>query len=243
MFAYRASSGDVEVAFTDRHGGVSEGPWSSLNLSSRTGDDPGRVRANVDALATGLGARPERIVAMTQVHGSAVRIVSDGEDDAGVADALVTSTPELTLLVRAADCVPVVLADPSRGVVAAVHAGRQGLATGIVPAAVAALRELGATDVTGWLGPRICGACYEVPAPLRDEVAGLVPQAWSTTSWGTPGLDVGAGVAAQLVAADVEVVDVARSLPACTYENPDLFSFRRQGRHSGRLGGTVRIRG
>ena len=243
MFAYRASSGDVEVAFTDRHGGVSEGSWSTLNLSARTGDDPDRVRANVAALALGLGVRPERIVGMIQVHGSDVRHVSSSDNDDALADALVTTTPDLTLLVRAADCVPVLLADPSHRVVAAVHAGREGLAGGVVPAAVAALRARGASDVIGWLGPRICGACYEVPAQLRDEVAALAPQAWATTSWGTPALDVAAGVAAQLVAADVEVVDVARSMPACTYENPDFFSFRRQGRHSGRFGGTVRIRG
>jgi YfiH family protein len=241
VFAYRASRGDVEVAFTDRHGGVSDGPWSSLNLGTGTGDDPGRVQANVDALATALGVGPERIVRMTQVHGRDVRVVCDRGDDA-VADALVTTTPDLTLLVRAADCLPVLLADPGLGAVAAVHAGRQGLAGGVVPAAVSVLRAHGATEITGWLGPRICGACYEVPEQLRNQVAERVPQAWSTTSWGTPALDIAAGVTAQLVDSGVAVVDMAREAPACTYENSDLFSYRRQGKRSGRLGGLIRFR-
>ena len=243
MLAYHASSGNVEVAFTDRHGGVSEGPWSSLNLGTRNGDDPDRVRANFDVLARELGVRPERIARMSQVHGSHVVVVCKAPTEIPVADALVTTTPDLTLLVRGADCVPLVMADPDRGVVAVVHAGREGLVVGIVPAAVATMRAQGAHHITGWLGPRICGACYEVPAGLREQVATAVPEAWSTTSWGTPALDVGAGVAAQLAADDVTVVDVASAGPLCTYENPDLFSYRRQGQHSGRLGGLIRLIG
>lgn len=247
MFVYRDSSGSVEVAFTDRHGGVSEGPWSSLNLGTSNGDDPGRVQANIAALAAGLGTRTDRMARMSQIHGRRVHVATVGGGDIPVVDALVTTAVDLTLLVRAADCVPVVLADPGAGVVGIAHAGRRGLLVGVVPAVVDALRANGAGRITGWLGPRICGACYEVPAALRDEVTAVAPRAWSTTSWGTPGLDIGAGVATQLVDADVEVVDVARRAAShgrstCTYESADLFSYRRAGQHSGRLGGTVRIR-
>ena len=243
MFAYRASSGNVEVAFTDRHGGVSEGPWASLNLGTSNGDDPERVRANFDALGRGLGVRSERIARMSQVHGSHVVVVTAAPTDIPVADALVTTTPGLALLARGADCVPLVLADPDRGVVAVVHAGRQGLVVGVVPATVATMRAQGAHQITGWLGPMICGACYEVPARLREQVATALPQAWSTTSRGTPALDIGAGAAAQLAADDVTVIDVALTGPVCTYESLDFFSYRRQGKHSGRLGGVVRLTG
>jgi len=241
VFAFRDRLGQVEVAFTDRHGGVSEGPWSSLNLGTSSGDEPARVVHNIGALAQGLGVDVDRIARMSQVQGRHVEFLDDAPDGIPVADALVTRTLGLTLLVRAADCAPVVLADPDAGVVAVAHAGRRGMELGIVPATIAALRERGATQISGWLGPRICGGCYEVPAALRDEVAATVPEAWAVTSTGTPGLDIGAGIRAQLRAERVDVVDVADSMSACTYENPDLFSYRRQGQQSGRFGGTVRI--
>jgi len=242
VFAFRDSLGAVEVAFTDRHGGVSEGPWSSLNLGTSNGDDPARVRTNFGILARGLGVRTDRIARMNQVHGSDALVLPDVPADIPVADALVTTTPGLTLLARAADCVPLVLADPRSGVVGVAHVGRQGLVVGIVAATVAAMRRAGARAVTAWIGPRICGRCYEVPDVLRAEVAAVVPQSASTTARGTPGLDIGAGVAAQLHAAGVDVVDVAAHIEACTYENADLFSYRRQGKDSGRFAGTVRLR-
>lgn len=241
MFAFRDSLGRVEVGFTDRHGGFSEGPWSSLNLGTSNGDDPGRVGANFAALAAGFGVEVHRVARMSQVQGSHVEVVDRVPNGIPVADALVTTASDITLLVRAADCAPVVLADPGAGVVAVAHAGRRGMRLGIVPATTAAMRARGATRITGWLGPRICGACYEVSEPLRAEVAAAVPAAWAVTSRGTPGLDIGAGLRAQLSADGVDVVDVADSQSACTYENPDLFSYRRQGQRSGRLGGAVRI--
>jgi YfiH family protein len=141
-------------------------------------------------------------------------------------------------MVRAADCVPVLFADPGAGVVGAAHAGRQGLATGVVTRTVERMRGLGAGEVTAWIGPHVCGSCYEVPAGLQDEVGAVVPESVATTSWGTPALDLGAGVWAQLERAGVIVVDVAR----CTRESPDLYSFRRDGEHAGRLAGLVRLR-
>jgi YfiH family protein len=142
----------------------------------------------------------------------------------------------VVLLVRAADCVPILLADPTAGVLGAAHAGRAGVAAGVVPATVAAMRELGATDVTAWIGPHVCGACYEVPADLQDEVSAAVPATRATTSWGTPSLDLGAGVRAQLAADGVRVLDVS----ACTRESVDLYSYRRDGAGSGRLAGLIR---
>jgi copper oxidase (laccase) domain-containing protein len=84
----------------------------------------------------------------------------------------------------------------------------------------------------------VCGACYEVPEEMQAEVGALVPESVATTSWGTPSLDIGAGVRAQLVAAGVEVRDVSR----CTRESADLYSYRRDGAGAGRLAGLIRLR-
>ena len=253
MFAFRDRRGRVDVAFTDRHGGVSGGPYASLNLGGR--GEPEEVAANIDLVAHALaagsgdpagpagppptGLLPPRVVGMRQVHGADVHVVTEQTTGPVPAvDALVTRLPGVVLLVRAADCVPVLLADERRGVVGAAHAGRAGVAGGVVRRTVEAMRGLGADDVVGWVGPHVCGACYEVPATLRDEVASVVPAARAETSWGTPSLDLGAGVRAQLEALDVQVVEVAR----CTREDEDLYSYRRQGAESGRLGGLVWVR-
>jgi polyphenol oxidase len=141
-------------------------------------------------------------------------------------------------MVRVADCVPVLLADAEAGVIGAAHCGRLGLALGVVPATVERMRELGAEQVTAWVGPHVCGACYEVPAQMQAEVGAVEPTAVATTSWGTPSLDIGAGVRAQLERADVTVVDLSR----CTRESPDPYSYRRDGRGAGRIAGLIRIR-
>jgi YfiH family protein len=140
-------------------------------------------------------------------------------------------------MVRAADCVPVLLADPVNEVIGAAHAGRLGLARGVVPATVARMRSVGADRITAWVGPHICGGCYEVPAAMQAEVAAVEPASRATTTWGTPALDLGAGVRAQLERAGVDVQWVAR----CTRESDDLYSFRRDGEHAGRLAGVIRL--
>ncbi len=213
----------IEVAFTD----------VSLSLGDAA-DDAVRTDA-LALLARETGAAP---VLMHQVHGAEVESVESVED-AGRApscDALVTSQPGVALLARAADCVPVLLADPATGWIAAVHSGRPGLAGGVVPAAVAAVRERGGAPATAWIGPHVCGACYEVPADLQEQVASVVPEARSTTSWGTPGLDLGAGVRAQLAAAGIDDV---RTVDACTREDASWPSYRRDGDAATRFAGVI----
>lgn len=190
----------------------------------------------LDDFAPGCGT--ERLADLSQVHGGDV-VVADPEGPRQSADGIVTDQTDMVLLVRAADCVPVLFADPDAGVLGAAHAGRPGVAADVVTHTVQAMRDLGAADITAWVGPHVCGACYEVPAGLQHEVAALVPATRATTSWGTPSLDLGAGVRAQLEAAGATVVDVS----ACTRESPDLFSYRRDGADSGRLAGLIRLAG
>lgn len=216
----------VEVAFTG----------TGVDLAERP-EAPGAVERSVDLVAGRIGVPVSR---MRQVHGVAVhRVVrrADGSLDLDVpeADALVTTERGVALMARSADCVPVLLADLDGGVLGAVHAGRVGFDGGVVPAAMAAMRELGATDLRAWVGPAICGSCYEVPASMRDEVAKRHPAAAATTSWGTPALDVVGGVVAQLDEAGVATELVG----GCTYTDATTWSYRRQGVEAGRMGALV----
>ena len=245
MYAARLTHGPVELAFTDRHGGVSGAPFESLNLGWAGGDEPDAMAANhrvlMDDFAPGEGV--ESLAELGQVHGNVVVLVGPegpGHDVHGhlhgIGDGLVTAEPGVTLAVRAADCAPVLFADPEAGVIGACHCGRPGVVAGIVPATVAAMRDLGASSITAWIGPHVCGRCYEVPQEMQDDVAAVEPATMATTSWGTPSVDVGAGVRAQLGREGVEIVDLSR----CTIESPDLFSYRREGKLSGRQAGLIR---
>lgn len=239
MFAFRDTSDlgpgtpRVEVAFTD---GSLDLQWS---LDKEAGFEA--------ALAAVEAAGGVTFARLHQVHGDDVVEVTDpwpaGRlDDVPKADALVTARAGVGLMIRAADCVPVVLADPAADVIGAAHAGRKGVEADVVTRTVERMRSLGAGSadgaITAWIGPHVCGRCYEVPEAMRDAVAALVPEAHAETSWGTPALDLGAGVAAQLAAAGVTVIATGR----CTLEDETLHSYRRDAAASGRLAGLVWIR-
>jgi YfiH family protein len=232
-----AQAGRVDLAFTDRHGGVSAPPFDSLDLTrSREGRED-ELRTNLSRLADAFGV--DGFATMTQVHGvDVLEVHGPGPVDAPC-DALLTTDADVALCVRVGDCVPVVLADAEQGVVAVAHAGRQGVVGGVVPSTVAAMRGHGAAAIHAWVGPRVCGGCYEVPAAMRDDVAAAVPAAYACTTWGTPSVDIGAAVGSQLLAAGCTVHDVA----VCTRESPDLYSHRRDGAEAGRFGGIVVRRG
>ena len=226
MFVFRDSrEGDVsrlrvDVAFTD----------SSLDLQGLSDDFPQVLARLEDELGVPLARA-------SQVHGDEVLLVDAPMrlGEAPTADALVTTTLGLGLMVRVADCVPVVLADVEAGVVAAVHSGRPGMVLDIATRAVEVMREQGAFEIVAWMGPHVCGSCYEVPEEMRAEVSAVVPEAYAETSWGTPSLDVGAGVRAQLERAGVAVVEIG----GCTREEPGLHSYRRDGSAAGRFAGVV----
>ena len=213
------TAGTVSVAFTDRR----------LDLGDLA--EPGVREAALAEVGAATGATP---YVMHQVHGADVRLLEEGSSEVPRVDALLTARTGTALLARAADCVPILLVGDD-GLIGAVHAGREGVRRGVVPAAVTRMRELGSTDVLAWVGPHICGRCYEVPDELRAEVAAVVPATHATTSWGTPALDLGAGVRAQLESAGCGIVEVG----GCTREDTDLHSYRRDGASAGRLAGVV----
>jgi YfiH family protein len=219
----------IRRVVTTREGGSSAGPYASFNLGAHVGDRPEAVTANRERLARELGLGPDRLVWMEQVHGRTVQVVDGPRTEAvPMTDGLVTAVPGLAVVVLVADCVPVLLADPVAGLVAAVHAGRVGARLGVLPAALAAMQQAGADigSVEALLGPAACGRCYEVPAEMRDDVEAHLPGSACRTRRGTPALDLRAGLAEQLSAAGIARIGAD---PRCTLEAPELYSHRREG--------------
>jgi polyphenol oxidase len=220
----------IRYLITDRNEGTSSDPFGSLNLGQGVGDDPAAVAANRKLAAASCGLQATDIVWMRQVHGALVRYADatwPGQPG-GPCDAVYTDVPGLALAVLVADCVPVLLADPVARLAGAAHAGRAGMQAGVVPALVDAMASAGAWPrrLHALIGPAICGGCYEVPDDMRASVSSAVPEAGCQTVAGTAGLDIRAGVRAQLAAAGIgSVSDDGR----CTMESAELFSYRRDG--------------
>lgn len=189
--------------------------------------------ANLGRLRDELGI--DAIATMRQVHDREVAWAMPGL--VPEADALLTYTPNLAVLVRVADCVPVVMATEERDTVGVVHAGRRGLVAGVAPTAAQILLQRGKGAVTAWVGPHICGRCYELDSVTAAEVANAVSSAASTTWRGTPAADLGAGVTAQLE----ELGATVHHLGGCTLEDDRFFSFRRNGTNQ-RQGALVVLR-
>jgi YfiH family protein len=171
----------ADAAVTARDGGVSSGPYATLNLSLSVGDDPARVLENRRRLAAGLGVDPGAFVFARQVHGAGVRVVGEADRGSGAfrlddaiadTDALVTTSPGVVLAILTADCVPIVLHDPVARVLACVHAGWRGTAADVTAAAVAAMQALGSrpSDILAGVGPAIAPARYQVGPDVHQAV-------------------------------------------------------------------------
>jgi len=220
----------MESFFTNRHGGFSHGDYSSWNLASHVGDDPADVELNRAKLRERVG----EFAIMSQVHGDTVVVLDELPADVPVADALITANPNLALVVMVADCIPLLL--QSEKLVAAVHVGRAGLINSIALKTIAKMRALGAIQISGSIGPAICGSCYEVPQELHDEVTSLHPLASSKTRTGTPALDLPKALIAALAYVNVPVGISA----GCTLEDDNSFSYRRN-QVTGRQGGVIKL--
>jgi YfiH family protein len=212
--------------FTDRRGGVSLGVYESLNLALHVGDDPQTVAANRSLIG------PAQF--MNQVHGDEIVIVESITDQTPICDGLITTKSNLALAVMVADCIPLLLV--SKEAVGAIHVGRAGLVNQIALKAIATMRSLGAIDIHAILGPSICGACYEVPFEMQQNVVEQHPRAFATTRKGTPGLDLPKALIADLLSAGVSY----EASTICTMENELYFSHRRQN-PTGRFAGVVSL--
>lgn len=220
----------ARAAFTTRHGGVSSGPYRSLNLGRLTDDDPAAVQENRARLAGTVGAP---LAMIRQVHGAEVR-VADAPPDPGEplaeVDGQATASSGLAPIVLVADCLPIAVAGD--GAAAILHAGWRGLAGGIVDRGVRVLRELGASGpLEAAIGPGAGRCCYEVGEEVRERFAAYGPEVRNGGN-----LDLKAVARLQLERAGVERVSDAG---ICTICDEDFFSHRRERGVTGRQAGVI----
>jgi polyphenol oxidase len=171
----------VDAVVTARSGGVSTGPYESLNLSLAVGDDPASVLENRRRLAASFGADLADFVFARQVHGASVRVVGEADRGSGAftqddaipdTDALVTTSPGIVLAILTADCVPIVLYDPRAGVLACVHSGWRGTVARIPARTVEEMVNAGArpADIVAGVGPAVDPGRYQVGLTVHEAV-------------------------------------------------------------------------
>jgi YfiH family protein len=182
------------------------------------------LSANIEKLSK-LVAKPIQL--MTQNHGNQVCVI-DKSISAPVADAIVSNNKDIALAVRVADCLPLLLY--SNNVIAAVHVGRKGLLNQVAVNAVAQMKKLGAKEISGVVGPHICGECYEVGIDIFAEVTNAYPASFKKPNY----LDLYAGLVSQLPEIKLSNLDI------CTVENSGCFSYRAHG-ESGRQVGVITL--
>jgi YfiH family protein len=225
--------GPYEVAFTTRLGGVSEGPYASLNLGRKTGDDVERVDENRRRACAELDADAAKLALNYQVHSTLVHRAQQGERGGSHGDGLWTDEPGLPVLALAADCLPIALvrANGAAPAVCVLHGGRIGLLAGIVESGVAALGG----DLAAALGPSIGPCCYEV----GEEVAAPYRARFGAGIMRGRRLDLRQAAERLLRAAGVDRIE---RFDLCTACNPELFfSHRRDGKPRGVQGVLARV--
>lgn len=241
----------VRIAFTGRHGGVSCGPYASLNLGSHVGDDAGAVQENRRRVMAALDAADAQVVCLNQVHGD--RVVSIGTDDraavervraeaADGADAIVVGASGVAPLLCFADCVPVIAVCPS-GDFAVAHAGWRGVVAGVAAEAVRALAELqvrrgAAPDAASaahamniYLGPHIGACCFQTGAEVRDR---FMQRFGAEALAGEDRISLAAALRLDLAAAGADAHRIADSGICTQCDAQDQFSYRASGGQCGR---------
>ena len=223
------------VLFSTRRGGVSKGPFASLNLGRLTDDHGANVDANRERLAAAVGLPRERFLYGRQVHGATVRRATEPPGrvrPAADEDGQATALADAAALVFVADCLPVLLV--AEDAVAALHGGWRGLAGGIVAEGVAALRELGADGaLSAAIGPGARGCCYDV----GDEVHAAFADAPGARV-GARNLDLAAVARQRLAQAGVRAIHDTGLCTMCAGEEL-FFSHRRDGGNTGRQAGVA----
>lgn len=229
-------------AFFTRHGGVSEGPFSSLNFSVAVGDHGMAVAKNVQLAAARLGVAAERVYFLSQVHGDASHVVRGDEERDDVlrweGDALVSLNPACAAGIRTADCLPILVGDRRSGGALAIHAGWKGIVAGVVGKGIARLREAidDEGDLVAAIGPHITERAFEVSEDVARTLANCVPgsDVVITSPGKRPHVALARIARAQLLSEGLALEDVD-VVPGCTYSDPtEFYSFRRDGARSGR---------
>jgi len=240
-----SSFSDVTAAFTSRHGGVSKAPYGDANLAFHVGDDPIDVIKNHDLLANTLGYDRHSLIHMRQIHSDEIVLVDEtfNFDSPPECDALVTNLPNTPLMVMSADCTGILIYDPIRKAIGAVHAGRAGALNGILPKTIKAMeKEFGCTqsDLRIVLGPSIGGCCYEINETIASECetkgyANALRRADERVF-----LDVNTILLEQLKELRIEHSEAIDHCTSCRCG--EYFSYRADARQTGRLAGVIILR-
>ena len=246
-YAFAGPGRDFVHACITRQGGVSEGQWSALNLGSTVGDDPRAVQENHRRVFDAFGITRAQVVSPFQVHGhNVVRVrARDGGMVIPATDALITDVPGVALLLRFADCVPVLFYDPVQHAVGLAHAGWRGVAAGIAPATVQAMvATFGSRpeDIWAGIGPAIGPQHYSVGLEVVEAIQATLPAGLqaATCRDGRWMMDLPAALEAQLHAVGVTQVEQSG---LCTASRVDeWYSHRAEEGRTGRFGVLVMLK-
>lgn len=239
--------------FTTRHEGVSRPPYNSLNLGTNTDDSPHNVEGNRSLLTRTFGISQEQLVTVRQNHGSDLLVIDAPNDDLshflGIeADGIITNQPGIMIGVTVADCVPILLYDPAKRVIAAVHAGWQGTAAAIVTRAVQGMQSLFGSAPAGIkaaIGPCINPCCYQVDQPVKDGFKGQ-PDLWQAVSepddTGRWRLDLALANRMQLEDAGLSSAHIQTAGNCVCCQKDLFFSYRRDDGETGRQIGFIMLK-
>ncbi len=238
--------------FTTRHEGVSRAPYNSLNLGANTFDSPHNVQGNRSLLTRTFGTRVEKLVMVNQCHGTDILVIDEPNPDYAhfqrlQCDGIVTNQPGIMIAVGVADCLPLLLLDPVKGVAAALHAGWKGTAANIAAKGVETLVKIfgsNSSHILAALGPAIKGCCYEVDEPVMKAFSesgiewGYCAEESGNGKWK---LDLAAANRQQLLAAGIQDEHI-ETTPQCVCCQHDwFFSYRRDAGETGRQAGFIML--
>ncbi len=228
----------IRHGFFTRQGGVSTGIYQSLNCGWRSGDHRENVAANRQRIADELDVPADRLITAHQVHSAKAVIADDPSAANTLCDGFVTTQRHLALGVLAADCAPILLADRTQYICAALHAGWRGAVAGISDAVVEQMQQCGAKNIIAAIGPHISAAVYQTGQDMRDEACSCDSNAekFFTPNDDAPNndsdhfyFDLGGYLAARLALRGVSTV----SLGGCTLSAPERFFSYRASRAAG----------
>ena len=250
-----SAAGGIAHGFSTRIGGVSTGMWDSLNLGISRGDNPDHVKENYRRFLSVIGAKGEAVAMCDQVHGNKVLHVTTADCKTDpytkiglVGDGLMTAVPGIALTIFSADCIPVLLFDPKRRVIAALHAGWRGTAAGVVTAAVTQMIQVygsNPADILAAIGPGIDQCCFEthedVPNAMTAALAGNSLPSIHLKENGKFSVDLKGINARRLEMAGLST-DHITVCHECTCCQPDSFwSHRRQGTQRGSMAAVIQL--
>lgn len=238
---------NVIHAVTTRHGGSSPTPFDSLNLSAHVGDDAANVNSNLDRVHQALGLDRHSTVDASQAQAERVAVITQSERGTRVAgvDGLISNNPGIPLMLRFADCVPILFYDPVQQAVGLAHAGWRGTVGKVVTNTVIAMRDAFGTDpadLISVIGPSIGPCCYEIGSDVHGRVNSAFPDTAQLLLQqnGALHLDLWQANAHQLRELGLKQIEIAN---ICTADHTnDFYSWRRETAQTGRFGALISLK-